>query len=428
MTTDEPGNGPMPPDGDPTTQAPGAHRRFAALRSRNFATLWGAGLISNAGTQMQDVALTWLVVQRTNSALALGLLGLCFAGPMLLLPPLGGLLADRLDRLALLKATQALMTLLPLGLAAALVTGHAPLWLFYAYTLAAAAVYAVAAPTQQALVPALAPRDALLSAIALQSAVWTGARLVGPALGGLLLPALGAAWLFALNGLSTLAVLAALVGLHAVPGREPAAPDAVPVRGGGLRYAWAHRPVLAMLALIAATTLLQGAYMVLLPFFARGSWHAGVRGYGFLLSATGGGALVGTFGLAALGHLGRPVGVVVGGALLYGAALLVVAHTPVYALGLTMLALAGVTYAATNTVLATRLQLVVPGQARGRVMALQTIAYIPMDAIGALITGGLTHLVGPATALTCGVLALLLAVPVLARGLASSSAMGEDGR
>ncbi len=427
METTKTTSGRMAPDGDAPDRESRTHGRFAALWSRNFATLWGAGIVSNAGAQMQDVALTWLLVQRTNSALALGALGLCFAIPMLVLLPLGGLLADRLDRLSLLKATQALLTVLPLGMATALATGHAPLWLFYAYTLLAAAGYALTAPAEQALTPALVPRDALLGAVALQSAVWTGARLVGPALGGLLLPTLGAPWLFALNGLSTLAVLAALVGLRDVPRGAPAAVGGATVRGSGLRYAWAHRPVLAMLALIAALTLLQGAYMVLLPFFARGTWHAGARGYGFLLSATGAGALIGTFGLAALSHLRHQMRVVVGGALLYGLAVLVVAHTPVYVVGVALLILAGVAYALINALLATRLQVVVPDHWRGRVMALQTIAYIPMDAIGSLITGGLAQVVGPASALSCGAIVLLLALPILARGLAAPGHEG-DGR
>ncbi len=428
METPTSTRGQTAPDGDPPDQGTRPHGRFAALRSPNFATVWSASIVSNAGTQMQDVALTWLLVQRTNSAVALGALGLCFAVPMLVLLPFGGLLADRLDRLALLKVTQALLTVLPLGMATALATGHAPLWLFYVYTLLTAAGYALSAPAEQALTPALAPRDALLGAIALQSAVWTGARLVGPALGGLLLPVLGAPWLFALNGLSTLAVLVALFRLRGVPRSPRAARDTQPPRESGLRYAWTHRPVLVMVTLIAALTLLQGASMVLLPFFARGIWHTGARGYGFLLSATGAGTLLSMVGLAALTHLRRQMRVVVGGALLYGLAVLVVAHIPIYLVGVALLVLAGVAYASVNAVLATWLQVVVPDAWQGRVMALQTIAYIPMDALGALITGSLAQVVGPTSALTCAALAFLVALPILAQGLVAPSATAGDRR
>jgi predicted MFS family arabinose efflux permease len=128
--------------------------------------------------------------------------------------------------------------------------------------------------------------------------------------------------------------------------------------------------------------------------------------------------LLGTLGLAAVGRLRRQLGVILGGALLYGVALLVVAHTSIYVVGVALLVLAGVAYAVVNALLAARLQLVVPDRVRGRVMALQTIAYIPMDAIGSLITGGVAQVVGPATALTCGALVFLLALPFLARALA----------
>ena len=168
--------------------------------------------------------------------------------------------------------------------------------------------------------------------------------------------------------------------------------------------------------------------MVLLPFFARGIWHAGARGYGFLLSATGAGTLLSMIGLAALTHLRRQMWVVIGGALLYGLAVLVVAHTPIYLVGVALLVLAGVAYASVNAVLATWLQVVVPDAWRGRVMALQTIAYIPMDALGALLTGSLAQVVGPTSALTCAALAFLVALPILARGLVAPSPTAGDRR
>lgn len=408
----------------PEVGRPPARPRFAALRHRNFTTLWLAGMVSNAGAQVQSVAKVWLIVQLTDSPLALALGGLCFAVPMTLLPPLGGALADRVDRVGLLRAIQALSVLQQLGLAALLATGRAPLWLLYADTVLAATLYAFNSPAQQALLPALVPRADLLNATALQSAVWTGARLIGPALGGALLLPLGAAWLFALNGLSTLAVLAALFGLRDVPSREPASPGAPDVRGSGVRYAWEHRAVRALLALTAGLTLLQGAYMVLLPFFARDIWQVGARGYGLLLSATGAGALLGTFGLAALGDIRRKVPVVGGGGAVGCGALLLFAHAPVYALGLLMLVLVGLAYAVTNAVLATLLQLIVPGGVRGRVMALRSIAFIGLGDFGGLFAAGLVQGLGAAWTVTCAALALLAAIPFLIRQLHEAAADG----
>lgn len=138
--------------------------RFSVLRSGNFATLWVAGLVSNAGAQMQGVASAWLVLQLTNAPLALGLQGLCFALPMTLLPPLGGAVADRCDRVTVLKWAQTFQVIQPLLMAAILASGHLRLWVLYADTLAAATIYAFTSPAQQALVPALVSREELLGA------------------------------------------------------------------------------------------------------------------------------------------------------------------------------------------------------------------------------------------------------------------------
>ena len=265
-----------------------------------------------------------------------------------------------------------------------------------------------------------------MNAAALQSTVWTGARLVGPALGGALLAPLGAAWLFAVNGLTTLAVLAALFGLRGVPPREPAPPGAAPP-GGGFRYAWTHRTVRAVLALTAGLTLLQGAYFVTLPFFARDIWRVGAGGYGLLLSATGIGALLGTFGLAALGDLRRKVAVAGVGAVVVCGALLGFAHAPVYGLGAMLLVLVGSANAVTNALLATLLQLVVPDSVRGRVMALRSIAFIGLGDFGGLLAAALAWGVGPAGAVSGGAVVLLLATPFLAQQIGAGRSGATAG-
>lgn len=397
------------------------------MRARNFAILWFAGIVSNAGTQMQSVAKVWLIVQRTDSALALAVSGLCFALPMTLLPPIGGVLADRVDRVTILKCTQASQVIQPLVVASLLATGHAPLWLLYADTVVSATVNAFNSPAQQALLPALVPPADLLSATSLQAMVFTGAQLVGPALGGVLLILLDAAWLFAFNGFTTLAVLAALMTLRDVPGREPVPKDALGTRDNGFRYAWEYRPVRAILALTAGLTLLTGAYRILLPFFARDIWHVGTWGYGLLSSAPGAGVLIGTFGLVACGDLRRKVPVASGGVVLFCGAVLVFAHVPTFALGLTLLVLVGLTSAVANALLATLLQLLVPGYIRGRIMALRAIAFIGLGDFGGLLAGGLAQLTGAAMALTCAAIALLVTTPFATRlvGAATGHAAQE---
>lgn len=251
--------------------------------------------------------------------------------------------------------------------------------------------------------------------------MWTAARLVGPALGGALLLPLGAAWLFAINGLTTLAVLAALFGLRGVAGREAGTRHAVAGRGDALRYVRAHRGVRAMLLITAGLTLLQGASMVLLPVFARDVWHGGPLGYGLLLSVTGMGAILGTVGLAALGAVRQPAAVVGGAVAIIGIALIAFAHAPVLALGLALLVIVGAVSATANAVLATQLQLAVPGDLRGRVMAIRSIAFIGLGDFGSLLSSGLAQVAGPSAALTVAVAAIAAAMIPQVRALTRMS-------
>ncbi len=399
--------------------------RFAALRSRNFTILWLGLIVSTAGAQMQQVAKAWLIVQGNTSPLPLAVLGLFYAGPTILLAPLAGSLADRVDRIALLKTTQAFAVIQPLIMAGLLATNHAPLWVLYLDTAVVASINAFASPVQQALLPALVPREDLLNATTLQSLVWTGSQFIGPALGGVLLGPLGAAWVFAINGLSTLAVLAALSSLRGVPPRAMTQPGRPGSHGGALPYIWANRPLLALLALLAAIIVLTGLYQVLLPFSARDIWHVGAEGYGLLLSAAGAGTLLGGFGLAAIGEIRPKALISIAGTLLMSCTLLGLAYAPSYALGLTLLVVFGAIGAVTGSILTTLLQLGVPDAMRGRVMALRYLLSVNMTYVGGLIGGGLAQAIGPTAALVCGGFAVVGIVPVPARQIWSAQREAE---
>ncbi|MDP9411736.1 MAG: MFS transporter [Actinomycetota bacterium] len=391
-------------------------RRFAALGSWNFTAIWLGSIVSNAGVQVQEIAKAWLVLQLTDSALALGLIALCYAVPVILLPPVGGLLADRADRVTILKVTGAIMVVEPLALAALLATGNAPLWVLYADTVLVAAVYAFNSPARQALVPALVPREHLLSATSLMSVVWTGTALLGPALGGLLLPLLGAAWLFALNGLTTLAVLVPLFLLRGVRGRE--ADGATRAGRGvtaGLRFAWGHRPVLGLLGIVACVSLLDGGYQTLLPVFARDVWHAGPDAFGLMRSIPGAGALLAGVGLAALREVSGKGTLAVGALLVLCGALAGFALSPAYALGLVALFAIGLASSVCATAVQTLLQLSVPGRVRGSVMALNTVAWVGLNSLGGVLGGGLAEVLGARTAVAGSAAAVVLVTPVLAR-------------
>ena len=373
--------------------------------------------MSNAGVQVQEVAKAWLILGITDSPLSLGLNALCFAAPATLLPPIGGALADRLDRIAILKALQSFQVIQALLLAALLATGNAPLWLLYADTALFATVYAFASPAGQALLPSLVPKEHLIGAVALQSVVWTGTALVGPALGGLLLPLVGAAWLFAINGASTLATLVPLfLLLRGVRGREA---DGRGRAGGGvtggLRYAWAHPHLLALLGVIACVSLLDGGYQTLLPVFARDVWGAGPDAFGLLRSAPGLGALLGGFALAALAGLQRKDAVAIGATLALCLALIGFALSPVYALGLAMVFIVGLASAVCASSVQTLLQLSAPGSLRGGIMALHGVAWVGLNSVGGVLGGGLAEGLGARAAVIWGGVAVLLATPLLAR-------------
>ena len=401
-----------------TPLSAGRSPRFAALRYPNFAILWGALIVSTAGGQMQQVAKSWLVLQQTDRPLALVALGLCYTIPTLALSAtITGPVADRFDRIALLKLVQAWGTVQPLLLALLFATGHLPLWLLFADTIATAALNAFNAPAQQALLPALVPPAALLSATALQSAVWTSAQLLGPALGGAVLAASGAAWVFALNGLSTLAVLAALARLRGVSAVPVAMPDPAPTVASGLRHAWADPMLRGLLLLTGGLAALTGGYQLLLPLFARDIWEGGARAYSLLLAAPGVGAVLVTTALAAWGTSRRPARACAIGALALCGALIGFANAPSLLLGLALLVVVGAAGAVCGTILVTLLQLLTPDHLRGRIMAVRYSASVGMSYVGGLLAGGAVGVIGPVAVITGGALALAVCLPLFRRPL-----------
>jgi len=235
--------------------------RYPALYHRNFTLIWSGLLVSNMGTWMQNVAQSWLIYKLTgNSPLYLGWLGLAFAIPMVIMPPLGGALADRVDRIKLLYVTQTCSLLLAALLAVLAWSGAIQPWHILLTTFGGALLLAFDNPTRQALIPELVPRQDLLNALSLNSATYTGAALVGPALAGLLLDVVGAGWLFMLNAISFLAVIQALRSMRDLPVRPK---RVVPLRDalfGGFIYAWQHRLILFLLLLSALAALFGRSY------------------------------------------------------------------------------------------------------------------------------------------------------------------------
>jgi len=286
---------------------------FRALRHRNFRLFFGGQLVSLVGTWMQSVAQSWLVYRLTGSPLLLGLVGFASQAPIFFLATVGGAVADRRSRRDLLLVTQAISMLLAFVLAALTLTGVVRAWEVFVLAASLGVVNAFDIPTRQAFVVEMVGRQDLPNAIALNSSMFNGARILGPSVAGVLVAAIGEGWCFFVNGVSFVAVIAALAAIR-VPAREIAVTTsrAVAHAAEGFRFVWRTTPVRAILLLLAVTSITGMPYAVLMPIFADRVLHAGPRGLGMLMGASGVGALAGALALASresIRGLGRWVAV-----------------------------------------------------------------------------------------------------------------------
>ena len=393
-------------------------RRYAALRYRNFTLLWAGLIVSNMGTWMQNVANGWLVLQMTNSPLWLGVLGLSFALPMIVLPPFAGTVVDRVHRIRLLFITQSMQMLIALTLAALTWLGRVQVWHILLASFLGAAMLAFDNPARQALIPDLVEPGDLLNALSLNSATYTGAALIGPALAGVMLAPLGAGTLFFLNGISFLAVIFALTALQNVRTHGGGGGDSLRRSFWiGLSYAWRSRFIMGLLGLSALGSIFGRSYQNLLPAFGRDIWNAGPEGYGLLLSSAGGGALVGAFGLASFKRIKNQGAVMIVNGFLFGISLIAFALSPSILVGLVFLFIAGITSTVFSTVISTFIQITVPNEMRGRVMSLYTVTLIGLPSLGALGSGAVAQwlggLSGAPRAVLLGAIVLLVIIIVV---------------
>ncbi len=380
------------------------HHALRSLAHRNFRLFYFGQFVSLSGTWMQSLAQAWLMYRLTNSGFMLGL-----ASAMTFLPSLGvglygGVLADRFSRQRLLVAAQWLAMLQAFALAALTLSGTVAPSHILALALLLGIVQALELPVRHSFVAALVPRADLPNAIALNASLFHAARLVGPAIAGVLIALIGEGWVFFLNGLTFIAVLASLRLIRLPHPGEGRAPSAHGLHAG-LSYARRHAPIRAALGMVASVTLLGSAAAVLLPVFAVEVYGVGAQRLGLLMGAIGAGALVGAFLLAgrrAPAGLERMIALAGVGT---GAALALFAVMPLFAAALALLALVGFCITSVNASSNTFIQLAVPDHLRGRVMALYAIALHGLLPLGSLAVGAAADLLGaPLTVGVCGVL------------------------
>jgi MFS family permease len=390
--------------------------RFRSLRHRNFRLYVTGQIISLTGTWMQSVAQGWLMHRLTHSAFWLGLLGFTQFLPVMLLSLWAGAVIDRMDRRRLLCMTQGAFLVQAVVLATAVTTGVVQPWMVLVLAGVFGTVNAFDMPARHSFVVEMAGRDDLSNAIALNSAVFNSARIVGPAVAGVLLATVGEGGCFWLNALSYVAVLATLARMD-LPRREflRRGPSLGAGLAEGVRYAWASRPLRNLLLLLGVTAGIGFQYQLLLPVYARDLLHAGPRVYGLLLTAFGAGALLGALRLT--GRPGRPglrLNLFVGlGAC--GAGLAWFAWSRLVPLSLLAGALAGfgliVYVGSTNTLL----QLTTDDRYRGRVMSLYTLMFAGTTPVGALGAGAIAQRWGAPVATSVSAAVMLAGAALVAR-------------
>jgi MFS family permease len=371
---------------------------FNSLEVPNYRRYFAGQLVSLSGTWMQTVAAIWVILSLTDSGIAVGLTTAMQFLPMLLIGAWGGLLADRFPKRQLLMTTQALMAIPAVWLLVVTATGVVEPWMVYVGVLAMGAVNAVDNPTRQSFVFEMVGADRVVNAVSLNSVIVQAARIVGPALAGILIATVGVVPCFALNALTFVAMIFALRGmdqsrLHAAPvaRREPGAIRA------GLRYVMRTPELMVPLALMGLVGTLGFNFQVVLPLLAKFSFESGAMTYAALVSAMAVGSIAGAL---VNGHRGRTgPRLIAGGALAFGVSALLAAAMPSLALEILMLSLLGaasVTFAATIN---STLQLAVTPEMRGRVMALYSVVFLGSTPIGGPLAGWLAQNYDPRVAL-----------------------------
>lgn len=401
------------PEPPPTTGAstPGASTPsprpvpslLRAFRHRNYQLFFGGQLISLIGTWMQSVAQSWLVYRLTGSSLLLGLIGFSGQIPVFLFAPIGGAVADRNSRHRILLVTQTASMVLAFALAALTLTGLVRVAHLFVLSALLGTVSAFDIPARQSFVVEMVGKDDLVNAIALNSSMFNGARVVGPAIAGVLVGAIGEGYCFFANGISFLAVLAGLALMRVTP-HKPAARRASAVADivEGFRFVGRTAPILGILLLLGVVSLTAVPYAVLMPIFAAKILDGGARGLGILMGASGAGAVLGALTLAArrdLKGLGRWITLACAG---FGGSLILFSLSRSFWLSAALLVPVGFSMMIQMGGSNTLVQRMVPDALRGRVMAVYSMMFMGMAPMGALLAGALADRIGAPTTVAAG--------------------------
>ena len=400
------------PAGVPPAEESGFRLAFRALRHRNFRLFVTGQIVSLVGTWMQNMAQAWLVYRLTHSEWLLGTAWFCTQIPVFALGPLGGLAADRYSRHRLVVLTQTLSMIQAFALAGLTLSGKVQVWHILALALMLGTINAFDMPGRQSLIIEMTSKEDLLYAISMNSAIFNGARVVGPAVAGLLVAWFGEGLCFLLNGVSFLAVIVCLLAMRLPKFTRRAQDSPWAHLVEGFKYVHGHRPVRTLLGMMAATTIAGMPALVLMPFFAQDIFHRGSRGMGILLAAMGTGAVGGTLALAWRARLSTLPKVILGSALMLGVSFCVFAVSNLFYLSLAIMPLIGFSVMRQLASANTLIQTIIPDEFRGRTMAFYSMTVVGLGPFGSLMAGALAKAYGARLTVFAGGLLAMAAAGV----------------
>jgi MFS family permease len=397
-----------------------------AFRYRNLRLFFAGQVVSLTGTWMQMVAMGWLVYRLTESPFLLGLVGFAGQLPTFLLGPFSGVIADRLSRHKILLATQAL-SMIQAGILAVLVlTDVVEIWHIISLSIFLGLISAFDTPARQSFVVDMVERkEDIGNAIAINSAIFNGARLVGPSVAGILIAKVGEGPCFLINSISYVAVIAALLEMRFAPKPHPPRRRAFSEFAEGFKYAYGFLPIRAVLMMLGLTSLVGMPYAVLMPAYARDVLHGDSHTMGFLLGFAGAGALAGALFLASRRGLIR-LNFIPMAAATFGTGLILLSLSKSQELSMALMMVTGfgmmMQMASSNTFI----QTISDEDKRGRVMSFYAMAFMGTMPFGSLIAGAMADSIGTERTIMLGGMACILGALVFARFLPKLSAVVQD--
>lgn len=370
-----------------------------ALRNRDFRLFWAGNFLSNIGTWMQNVAQGWLVLQLTNSAFWLGVVGFASTIPILLFALVGGVIADHFNKRNLLMVTQSAMMIFAFIMAILAYLQKIDVKEIALLAAGTGIAMSLNTPTYQALFPQLVRREDLINAIALNSAQFNMSRVLGPTLGGFAMAAVGVAGNFFLNGLSFLAVIIALTQIRYAQQASPGEGHLWLKLKQGFAYVFAHEQMLSLVLMVSIASLLALPYLVFVPYFARDVLHSDERGLGILMACSGIGAFFGAGTIAYLGKARNRGWFVFRAGLGFFSSIIAFTFSRSFALSGVLLMIAGYCMILMVATMNALLQHLAEDSMRGRVMSIYSTAFLGLPPIGSLIAGWLARSITAAHAI-----------------------------